>query len=190
MDQTALIILAGGLGTRVGGVNKALLSLQERPLIQHVINNLAASFNQILISANRDTEILGHFGYPVIPDLDQYTQMGPLAGIVSTAQKLSSSVEYIQIVPCDLPFLTAEIVETLHNRLKQDANLDIVYAADTIHQHPIVCQMRRHHLDAISAQLNSHGKHSLRAIIEPFAHLKVEFNNTYVFTNFNSNTMF
>lgn len=190
MDDTALIILAGGLGTRVGGANKALLSFQGKPLIEHILTNLAQCAPQIIISANRDLAQLQQYGYPVVPDLPQYSGMGPLAGIISAAQHLSSRTKYVQIVPCDLPFLTVDIIETLHHQLMANADLEIVYAADPMRQHPIICQMHCHHLDAVTAQLNSDGKHSVRAIIEPFTHLEVNFHNTKAFINFNSNAMF
>lgn len=189
-QNTALIILAGGLGTRVAGANKALLPFQRQPLIEHTLNQLGSSVAQIIISANRDLPALQNYGHAVITDLPRYRQMGPLAGIVSAAQILTPAIEYIQIVPCDMPFLTTDIITTLHQQLLEHPQLDIVCATDTERIHPIVCQMRRRHLHTIAAELNSKGKHSLRSIIEPFPHQNIAFDKTPSFTNFNCADMF
>ncbi|MDF7676577.1 molybdenum cofactor guanylyltransferase [Neisseriaceae bacterium ESL0693] len=190
MNDTALIILAGGLGTRVGGANKALLPFAGKPLIEHVLANLASCASSVIISANRDIDRLQQYGFAVVPDLAQYHAMGPLAGIVSAARQLPAKIKYIQVVPCDLPFLSSDIIETLHQHLIKNIDLDIVYAADAVYRHPIICQMRRHHLSAINAQLESDGKHSVRAVIDPFPHLEVRFNHIKSFTNFNTDAMF
>lgn len=188
--QLGLIILAGGLGTRVGGANKALLPLNGQPLLTLVLQQLHHCSEHIIISANRDIDKLSRYGYPVCTDIPDYQQMGPLAGIVSAAQTLPSHIEYVQIVPCDLPFLNAEIINGLFQRLYQQPELDIVCAADNSNLHPIVCQMRRHHLTAIQQQLHSNGSHSMRSIIQPYHHAIVTFANSHPFTNYNSSAMF
>lgn len=188
--QLGLIILAGGLGTRVGGANKALLPLDGKPLLTHVLHQLHQCCEHIIISANRDIEALSRYGYPVCTDLPDYQHMGPLAGMLSAAQALPSHIEYVQIVPCDLPFLNAKIINDLFQRLYQQPELDIVCAADNSNLHPIVCQMRRHHLAAIRQQLHSNGSHSVRSIIQPYRHAIVTFADSTPFTNYNSSAMF
>jgi molybdenum cofactor guanylyltransferase len=188
--QLGLIILAGGLGTRVGGANKALLPLHGRPLLTHIMHQLGHCSDHIIISANRDITQIQSYGYPVCQDLPAYTQMGPLAGIISAAQALPEHIEYLQIVPCDLPLLNADIITSLYEKLHNQPELDIVCAADTSNLHPIVCQMRRRHLHHIQQQLNSSGKHSVRSIIQPYRHAIVTFADSAPFTNYNSSAMF
>jgi molybdenum cofactor guanylyltransferase len=188
--QLGLIILAGGLGTRVGGANKALLPLHGQSLLAHILHQLGHCSDHIIISANRDITQIQSYGYPVCQDLPAYTQMGPLAGIISAAQALPEHIEYLQIVPCDLPLLNADIITSLYEKLHNQPELDIVCAADTSNLHPIVCQMRRRHLHHIQQQLNSSGKHSVRSIIQPYRHAIVTFADSAPFTNYNSSAMF
>lgn len=188
--QLGLIILAGGLGTRVGGANKALLPLNGQPLLAYILQQLGQCSDNIVISANRDIAQIQNYGYTVCPDLPAYVQMGPLAGIVSAAQALPEHIEYLQIVPCDLPFFNTNIIECLYQKLHNQPELDIVCAADTNNLHPIVCQMRRRHLQIIWQHLNSSSKHSVRSIIHPYPHAIVTFTDSTPFTNYNNSAMF
>lgn len=185
-----LIILAGGLGTRVGGANKALLTLNGQPLLEHILHQLGHCSEHIIISANRDIARIEKYGYPVCSDLPAYSGMGPLAGIISAAQHLPEAIEYLQIVPCDLPLLNTDIIAGLYQKLSGQPELDIVCAADSFTLHPVVCQMRRRHLQHIRQQLNSTGKHSVRSVILPYRHAIVTFADNIPFTNYNSSAMF
>lgn len=189
-SQLGIIILAGGLGKRVGGANKALMMLNGQPMLQQVIQQIKDCSEHIIISANRDITLIQQYDYPVCSDLPTYRHMGPLAGIISAATLLPPQIDFIQIVPCDLPFITSNIIEHLYQQLHHQPELHIVYAADPSKQHPIVCQMRRHHLTKVEQQLNSTGKHSMRSIIEPYPHSIVTFNNSIPFTNYNNSAMF
>jgi molybdopterin-guanine dinucleotide biosynthesis protein A len=105
------IILAGGAGRRMGGADKALLSLGGRPLIAHVIDRFAPQVAGLAISANGDPARLAGLGYPVLPD---EAALGPLAGILAglrhaTAQGASALVS----VPVDSPFLPGDLVPQL-----------------------------------------------------------------------------
>lgn len=73
------IILSGGRATRMGGVDKGLVSLQQKPLIQHVIERLTPQVDEILINANREFEQYQTFGLPVLQDSHEKF-IGPLAG--------------------------------------------------------------------------------------------------------------
>ena len=69
MANLGLIILAGGLGTRLGGANKALVQLNGQPLITYILQQLSHCSEHIVISANRDIAQFQQYGYPVCPDL-------------------------------------------------------------------------------------------------------------------------
>ena len=190
MANLGLIILAGGLGSRLGGANKALVQLNGQPLITYILQQLSHCSEHIVISANRDIAQFQQYGYPVCPDLPDYSQMGPLAGIVSAAQRMPQHIQYLQVIPCDLPWITSNIILRLHQELYKQPDLNIVCAADTVHLHPIVCQMRRRHLKILEQQLNSSGKHSVRSIIHPYPHSVVTFSDNKPFTNYNHSAMF
>ncbi|AXC49055.1 molybdenum cofactor guanylyltransferase [Paracoccus suum] len=73
------IILAGGQGTRMGGADKALLVLHDRPLIAHVVDRLGCAR---AISANGPAERFAGLGLPVLPDTLS-GHPGPLAGVLA-----------------------------------------------------------------------------------------------------------
>ena len=62
------VVLAGGLGRRMGGVDKGLQELDGRPLVAHVIARLAPQVGSLLINANRNAERYAAFGHPVVAD--------------------------------------------------------------------------------------------------------------------------
>lgn len=132
------IILAGGRATRLGGVDKALISLAGRPLIAHVLERLAPQVDDILINGNRNQTVLASLGYPVISD-EKPDYSGPLAGIISTLP--SCRHETVLVVPCDSPFLP----DDLHNRLSAllTPDKDLVIAHDGERLQPLFMLLRR-----------------------------------------------
>ena len=80
------LILAGGRGTRLGGVDKGLVELHGRPLVEYVLERLRPQTGAILINANRHHERYAAYGVPVIPDLEGGFA-GPLAGIAAGLAK-------------------------------------------------------------------------------------------------------
>ena len=74
------VILAGGRGSRMGGVDKGLVLLQNQPLIQHVISRLKPQVDEIIINANRKIAQYQAFGFTVIQD-ESADFIGPLAGL-------------------------------------------------------------------------------------------------------------
>ena len=78
------IILSGGRATRMGGVDKGLISLQNQPLILHVISRLQPQVDEIFINANREITQYEAFGYDVLQDENQ-DFAGPLAGEIGRA---------------------------------------------------------------------------------------------------------
>jgi len=106
---TTAIILCGGRGRRLGGVDKALVDLGGKPLVQHVIERLEPQVDAIVLSGPRDPVQYRQFGYPVIGDED--SDQGPLAGIISAF----AAVETIWLLttPVDTPFLPPDLVTSL-----------------------------------------------------------------------------
>ena len=68
MHGVSGIVLAGGLGRRMGGVDKGLQLLHGRPLIAHVLARLAPQVDEIVINANQNQERYAAFGHRVVPD--------------------------------------------------------------------------------------------------------------------------
>jgi len=115
------IILAGGEGKRVDGRDKGLINFQGKPLIQHVLDAVSPQVDEIIISANRNIKQYADYGYKVVSDAtNQYH--GPLAGIAATLPACRHN--WVLVVPCDMPFLPADLIATLAEDLTH-TNLSI-----------------------------------------------------------------
>ena len=116
-DQITGVILAGGRARRMGGQDKGLIKLNDRLMIEYVIDALRPQVSALIINANRNTETYAEIGgCPVVADIiPDYA--GPLAGMASAMQ--ASHTEYIVTAPCDSPFLAGHLVEKLYTSLTQ-----------------------------------------------------------------------
>ena len=140
------VILAGGLGRRMGGVDKGLQLLQGRPLVAHVIERLAPQVDELLINANQNAARYADYAYRVVPDqIPDFA--GPLAGLhvaLSTA-----SHPLVATAPCDSPFLPGDLVFRLFSALTA-ANADLAVARTFDQAHPVFCLCRRSVLPHLS----------------------------------------
>lgn len=110
-DITGLI-LAGGRGSRMGGVDKGLQNFNGIPLALHALTRLqmGAGVGPILINANRNLAAYESFGTAVWPDgLADYA--GPLAGFLTGLERCETP--YLVTVPCDTPLLPLDLVPRL-----------------------------------------------------------------------------
>ena len=94
------VILAGGRGQRLGGVDKGLVPFRGRPLVEHVISILRPQVGRLVISANRNRETYAAYGVPVIADAIGDFH-GPLAGILSALR--AADTRFVLSAPCDTP---------------------------------------------------------------------------------------
>lgn len=91
------VILAGGLGRRLGGKDKGLLQLHDKPFVEHIVEKLSPQVGEILINANRNQELYSAFGRVVEDELEDY--QGPLAGMLAAMNHTDK--QWIVTVPCD-----------------------------------------------------------------------------------------
>jgi len=138
------IVLAGGMGRRMGSVDKGLVPLAGKPMVAHVIERLAPQVGPILINANQNAERYAAFGYPVVPD-EVGGFAGPLAGL--HAGMMRATTPYVVTVPCDSPFLPTRLVSRLATGLvAQGAQLAVAYTG--AQPHPVFalvhCAVRGH----------------------------------------------
>lgn len=139
------LVLAGGRGSRMGGVDKGLQPLLGRALVEHVIARLAPQVGRIVISANRHLDEYARFGLPVVSDAagaDAFA--GPLAGMAAGLAQGGS--DWLIAVPCDCPRLPLDLVERLlQAALAQgaEAAVPLSPAADgSLRIEPAFCLMR------------------------------------------------
>ena len=112
------VVLAGGKGQRMGGVDKGLILFQGKPLVAHVADRLKPQVDRLLINANRELEAYRQLGYPVVSD-DITGFIGPLAGLHRGMRHAATL--FVVTVPCDAPFLPADLVGRLQAALVQHA---------------------------------------------------------------------
>nr|WP_284438328.1 molybdenum cofactor guanylyltransferase MobA [Thalassococcus arenae] len=107
------VILAGGLATRMGGGDKALLPLGGRPLLAHVIDRLAPQVGGLALNANGDPARFDDFGLPVLPDsIDGFP--GPLAGVLAGLDwAAGQGADAVVTVAADTPFFPCDLVPRL-----------------------------------------------------------------------------
>ncbi len=106
------ILLCGGRGMRLGGVEKGLLPLQGKPLCAHAAERLRPQTSWLAISANRERERYAALGLPVLPDRrDGF--WGPLAGVEAAWAALPPSLSLLLTAPGDAPFLPRDLGERL-----------------------------------------------------------------------------
>ena len=157
------VVLAGGQGRRMGGVDKGLQLLNGRPMIAHVIERLAPQVEDIVINANQNREAYAAFGHPVVPDaIEGYA--GPLAGLHAGLQAATQPL--VVTVPCDSPFLPADLVARLASALGDN---DLAVAKTGAQAHPVFALVRRTLLAHLAAYLAGGG----RKIDAWYASLKV-----------------
>jgi molybdenum cofactor guanylyltransferase len=104
------VILAGGRGRRMGGVDKGLVPFAGRPMIEWVMDALNPQVGALMISANRNREVYCRYGIQVVSDMDPGFK-GPLAGMASAMRV--ARTDWILTVPCDGPLLPTDLAGRL-----------------------------------------------------------------------------
>lgn len=137
--QTIGLVLAGGLATRMGGGDKALIEIGGRTILDRVLETLKPQCARILLNANGDPRRFARFGLPVIAD-DIPDFAGPLAGILAglewTAQHAPDAAWMVS-VPGDCPFLPRDLVPRLH-AARAAAGRPLACARSGEWRHPVV----------------------------------------------------
>jgi len=147
------LMLAGGAGRRMGGVNKALVPLAGRPLIAHAVHRLAPQVAAIAISANRDADRLAAFNLPILPDHDPRL-LGPLAGILAGLRWANGQgYSHLATAAADTPFPPLDWVGRLTEGLAE-GQAGIALASSGGRVHPVfglwpvaLCAALAAHLD-------------------------------------------
>lgn len=148
------LVLAGGLGRRMGGVDKGLSLLDGEPLVEHIIRRLAPQVGQLIINANQNHDIYAGFGYPVVGDRIE-GHAGPLAGL--EAGLAACTTPYLLTVPCDSPLLPADLVSRLAACLTaHKASIAVARTGEQLH--PVFSLIRSDELPELQAFINAGGR--------------------------------
>jgi molybdopterin-guanine dinucleotide biosynthesis protein A len=177
------LLLAGGQGRRMGGVDKGLIDWRGLPLAQRAFDRLKAQTGTILISANRSFDLWQRFGVPVIPDSpDDAHFRGPLAGVLAGLG--ASSCPWLAIAPCDVPFLPLDLVQRLYAGLQQAATPAAV--ARCAHRlHPTFMLLNRC-VQPLLEDFMATGQRQLSRWVAAVGAIVVDFDDPEAFINVNT----
>jgi molybdopterin-guanine dinucleotide biosynthesis protein A len=163
MTAVSGIVLAGGLGRRMGGVDKGLQLLRGKPMVEWVLARLRPQVSEVLINANQNAERYAAFGHRVVPDaIGGYA--GPLAGLHAGLKVATHPL--VVTVPCDSPFLPEDLVARLASHLNEK---DLAVAKTGDQPHPVFALVQQRCLANLEAFLGGGG----RKIDAWYASLKV-----------------
>lgn len=186
LDDITGLVLAGGRGSRMGGVDKGLQNHRGVPLALHALLRLQPQVGHLLVNANRNVGAYEAFGAPVWPDpIEGFA--GPLAGFLAGLEHCQTP--YLVSVPCDTPDFPEDLVPRLAQALEA-AHADLAYAAtleDGREQpHPVFCLMKSALLEDLVAFLHGGGR-KIDAWFARHAAVPVRFADPRAF--FNANTV-
>lgn len=165
MDKNQLtgIVLAGGRGSRMGGVDKGLQLYNGTPLAKHAIQRLQPQVGHLLINANRNLETYQTWSSEVTADVvvDRLADFaGPLAGFLVGLQYCKTP--FLMTVPCDTPRFPANLVARLSEALIQnDAEIAMVSSPDDegiLRHQPVFCLMKQTLLESLKVFTDAGGR--------------------------------
>ncbi len=182
LKKISCIILAGGEGKRVGGVDKGLLKYKNKALIEYVIDAVKPQVDELIISANRNIEQYKQYANKVISD-ESEKYLGPLAGINAALPHCVH--DWVLIVPCDTPFLPNNIIDVF---LSKQRRTNLYIAESNKKLQPVMLMHKTLH-NSISHSLNNK---QLRLMYWAKAQQPViiNFQNKIAFKSFNNNDDF
>lgn len=189
--QITGVVLAGGRGTRMGGVDKGLQLFHGVPLALHALQRLQPQVGQSLINANRHLEHYRTFGVPVHADsLPDYA--GPLAGFVTALGRCATP--YLVTVPCDSPLFPPDLVSRLAESLVSEQADIAMASAQELDEHsgqlawraqPVFCLLPVRLLPSLEAFIAS-GRRKIDAWTAQHKTVLVPFADPRAFANANT----
>lgn len=153
-DVTGLV-LAGGRGSRMGGVDKGLVEWRGQPLARHALQRLRPQVGSLAVSANRNQEIYTGWGVPAWADADDRFA-GPLAGLAAGLRH--STTEWLVTVPCDSPLFPLDLVARLAAAAENAGSPVAMAATPGPQAQPVFLLVRRGLLESLVAALDA-GEH-------------------------------
>jgi molybdenum cofactor guanylyltransferase len=189
------IVLAGGRGKRMGGVDKGLQLYNDLPLAKHAIQQLQPQVGSLLINANRNLGIYEAWGRQLSADVvvDGLADFaGPLAGFLVGLQHCKTP--YLMTVPCDTPRFPADLVRRLGEALSlQAADIAMVSSPDeegVLRHQPVFCLIKRELATSLN-EFTMAGGRKIGAWAAQHKLTRVDFNETHDDPKafFNANTL-
>ena len=187
-DRPVGVILAGGRSSRMGVGRKALLDLNGRSLLAHVVDHLKPQLDPLVLSCESDTRDFESFRLTVVPDLLP-DHRGPLAGLCSALQYLVDAGynDGLVLCPCDAPFIPENLVATLLQESQCEEKPVVVISYQGVLQ-PTFSLWQNHHLSVIRDAVVNKGLGGLKQVLAYLPHTVVEWELAEPSPFFNINT--
>lgn len=184
-EQITGVVLAGGRGTRMGGVDKGLQLFNDTPLALNALRRLQPQVGKAMLIANRNSARYRAFGVPVWSDeLPDYA--GPLAGFLEGLMR--STTPWTLTVPCDTPYFPHDLAERLAKGIGNCLPMPgatIAMATDGTHPQPVFCLLH-HSLQNSLREFLSQGGRKIGAWTAQHPTIRIPFDGPGAFVNVNS----
>ena len=193
------LVLAGGRGTRMGGVDKGLQIFRGQALAAHAMERLATQVGPLAINANRHREAYAAIGAPVWPDDAGSDYPGPLAGFLAGLENCET--EWLATVPCDAPLFPLNLIARLAAAVESRA-AGLAFASTHSSTHassptsavdratqraqPVFCLMRRALAPSLREYLRAGGSRQVEAWVRSVGGTDVSFADAAAFANANT----
>ena len=148
------LILAGGRGSRMGGVDKGLQNFNGMPMALHTLMRMQMQVGQVMINAKRNLAAYESFGAEVWPDV-MADYPGPLAGFLTGLERCETP--YLVTAPCDSPRFPLDLVARLAEAMEREqAEIAMAAAPEKDEQgevkvrtQPVFCLLRIELLESL-----------------------------------------
>ncbi|MEO9274894.1 molybdenum cofactor guanylyltransferase [Marinomonas sp. 5E14-1] len=177
-------VLAGGKGTRMGGQDKGLLLFQNEPMVMPIARALKSASGSVFVNANRHVEEYLALGFEVVSDHQDYSEKGPLSGLLTCLMRADSS--HLLVSPCDTPRITESafmaLIEACH--ISPDK---IHYLAGESGNHPLHAILPvQSAIENLKGFFDEAGRYSVMVFYEMFGCKSVFWNKESDFLNVNT----
>ncbi|MGE0329538.1 MAG: molybdenum cofactor guanylyltransferase MobA [Ramlibacter sp.] len=153
------LVLAGGRGLRMGGVDKGLQAFDGTPLALHALQRLRPQVGQVLVNANRHLDAYRAFGVPVLADASN-DFAGPMAGVLAGLQHCATP--WLLAVPCDAPWFPLDLANRLaHAAAREGAKAAVAQDRDDQGEprlQPVFCLVHVSLAASLQAWLDGDGR--------------------------------
>jgi molybdenum cofactor guanylyltransferase len=173
------LVLCGGRGTRMGGVDKALLPWQGGTLVAHALARLRPQVATLAVNTHRPSALYDELGVPIWPD-EADDHPGPLAGWLAALRRMPT--DWLLTVPCDTPGFPPDLALRLAGAWQADpaARLAVVATADGLQ--PVFALVHRS-LEAPLAQALAQGQRGVGRFAQAQGAAVVHFDDSAAFAD-------
>jgi len=157
----SILLLAGGRGQRMGGLDKGLLDWHGQPLIAHLHHLVRPLTDDLIISCNRNQPQYAPYADQLVGD-DSPDFPGPLAGI--RAGLAVARHAHLLVLPCDVPQIDAQLLAELRGTAQQNPLLPLMVRHGDFWE-PLLCVIPTHLRDRFEQAWQA-GERSPRQIMQ------------------------